>query len=579
MGLTFHSSELKDINAMNISSVIRIQNGNSVLFDQLVSTNCNVNSTLRVFCETQRGSTVTVQNSSFSSQQGAVYIASCFDASIKDSNFTGLAGPEAEPGSEDFFKYPAVDIDSSSTATVQACRFANMSGGAIIFYNSSTSTVEDCTFSNNTRSGHLGGAIYSSSQHLVVDHCNFLGNIADGGGAVYVDGGNAKINNSCFRDNAASHSEHQVGTSNGGAINYVGSALDDTSLHLHVFNTIFLNNTAHTAAGAIYSWQLPGLVYIDQCSFAQNGDHDLASDVYVFGGSQQVTKLIVLRSNFTDGRSVAGLGTVYGYFLQCFGVQSSNFSNSLKGLRATNVRGQCEDQIYGDLFNRTSISADDESAAIIHDFLPPSASSVDVVAHNITVDIRYCKFDNTSLSQALSIQGRSDSVVVVAHSSFVGGYSASALEIISSLQIVVWASTFSNNTNFYKGGAIRFGQNVGKGMLIGDCTFTNNTAGKGGAIWGDASAQFNITSRSLFVNNSASGTGGAIHCDGSQLFLWSGTTLQSNFAEDGGGLFCNECQRVQLESVFISSNRSAFLFVSLPDSSCCCLQLPLLGSA
>ena len=565
--ITIPSSELKDITALDFDSLISIQTGSSVLFDRLVSTNCPTTSTLlSVFCETQSSSTVTVQNCSFSMlQYTAIYIQSCLNASIKDSNFTGLAIPEAEPGfaaSVSFFQ--AVVIDFSSTATLEACRFANMSGGAIYIFGSITSTVEDCTFSNNTNLGWLGGAIYSSNQYLIVDHYNFLGNIATEGGAVYVDGGNANITNSCFRDNNASYSEGQEGFSNGGAINHAGSATAGASVKLTVFNSTFLHNAAAQAAGAIYSWQLPGLVYIDQCSFAHNIAHGgLAGDLYVFGARERLTTLIVLNSAFTDAQSE---GSIWANSLMCFGVQWSNFSDSLRGLHASDVGGQCEDQNYGELFNRTSISPYSESAAIIQDFLGLASSGG--VAANISVDIRDCRFDNVSSSHAVYIQGRSDSLVVVAHSFLVGGSSNSALRISSGLQAIVWASTFSNNTSYYKGGAIRFDQNAGEGMLIGNCTFTNNTAVKGGAIWGDANAQFNITSHSLFVKNSASSTGGAIHCDGSPLFLWSGTILQSNYAKDGGGLFCNECQQVQLDNVHILSNRSALLFVSPPDSSC-----------
>ena len=248
---------------------------------------------------------------------------------------------------------------------------------------------------------------------------------------MYVDGGNATINNSCFTDNLAFRREHQDGTSNGGAINYAGSAPDDASFYLHVFNSIFLRNIASSLAGAIYSWQLPGIVYIVHCSSAQNGDHDLASDVYVFGSSQRVTKLIVLRSNFTGSRTVAGFASVYGNFLQCFGCQSSNFSsnfsNSMCGaLHTFNVGGQCEGATYGDLFNRTSISENVTSDhAYIDYWLGNDANYVS------STDIRGCRFDNISQQAAVKLEGGLGSQVVVAQSTSVGITSAIALWTIS----------------------------------------------------------------------------------------------------------------------------------------------------
>ena len=560
VGLTFHLSQLKSINSTYFDSLISIQTGSSVLFDQLVSTSCNTYSNLlNVICEPQHSSVVAVHSSSFSMYQNtAIYIDSCFNVSIKGSNFTGLAIAETEP---DFTASvsQAVMIQNSSTATLEACRFADMSGGAMYVYSRNTTTVEDCLFSNNTnffRPYGSGGAIFSNSQRLLVDHCDFVGNIATGGGAIYVQRGNVTINSSFFRDNAACPG-NQAGTShggvadyaaNGGAINYYynSRAHDGRLHHLHVFNSTFLQNFAWDAAGAIYSWQLPGTVYIEQCSLARNGDHDLASDVYVFGRG---TKLIVVGSSFTNSLRSAGPASIYGNHLQCLGLYSTNFSNSVFGaLHARNVGGRCDP--IGDLFNKTRISSDATSAVVIEKFLGNDADYI------FSVDIRYCRFDNISQKSVVKIEGGLDSRIVVTQSTFVGTSSTIALWTIACSHVVVWDSVFRNNS----GGAIVSHANSGGGMLIGNCSFINNTAVNGGAVSGDTGGRFFITSNSRFIMNRASGKGGAIYSDGPQLFLENGTTLLHNHAtEGGGGIFCSKCDEYVLRKAHVESNRSAFL--------------------
>lgn len=616
--LTFRSSQFKDIDAWNLDALISIQAGNSnVVFDQLSSTSCNSSwSLLSVDPAAPSNNNVTVQNTIFNlSQQTAVFIANSSSASINsisidrsytpailtsgvgrtyisDSNFTDLAGPEEVPGSDHPLRYSGVEIVSSSgsTVTLEACRFANISGRALEL-NYGRATVENCTFSNNTggaigdfstRSTYIsnstfhnntnckvhgsigwGGAVYSNSD-LVIDTCDFLGNIAADGGAVFAEASRVTIRNSCFRDNAASPTQLQrttggppfSDTQDGGAVYILGNSSADNLQQLYVSNCTFLRNFAWGSAGAIRSWQLPGLVYINQSSFAYNQGLSLAADLYVFGSNERVTNLVVRSSSFTDSKSSTSIGATS---LRCFGIQGSNFSHSkYEGVRAQDIGGQCEDSNYRvlsvDVFDRTSIAADSEAVASIGDFIGHD------ISFSISIDIRDCKFDNLS-SQAVSIKGGLNSRVVVAQTVFVGGFSGVALQTTACSTVVVWGSRFSNNVNFGNGGAIASDLNLGGGMLIGESVFINNTAVQGGAIWGSAGAQFNITSNSRFVGNKANGTGGAIQCDGCRMALWDGASLQHNHAQQGGGgLSCSRCGQAQFDHAYITSNRLASVF-------------------
>ena len=625
--ITFYSSQLKYINAWDLESLISIQaDSSNVVFTQVSSMSCNASfSLLSVEPATQSKTNVTVQSAVFSmSQQTAIYIANSSTASINsisidrsytpailtsgvgrayitDSNFTELAGPEEVPGTGHSLRYPGVWIQSSSTArvTLEACRFANISGRALEVAYGRT-TVENCTFSNNTGSaigdistissyisnstfhnntnckvhGSIGwgGAVYSTSRYLVIDTCDFLGNIAADGGAVFATETNATVRNSCFRNNAASPTQLQrmtggppfSDTQDGGAIYILGNSSVDNLQQLYVMNSTFLQNFAWGSAGAIRSWQLPGNVYINESSFAHNQGLSLAADLYVFGSNERVTNLVVRSSTFTDSKSSASIGASS---LRCFGMQGSNFSNSkYQGVHAQDIGGQCEDSNYDvlsvDIFDRTSISANSEAIDSIGDFIGHD------VSFSISIDIRDCKFDNLS-SQAVSIEGGLNSRVVVAQTTFVGGFSGVALQTTACSNVVIWGSTFSNNINFGNGGAIVSDLNLGGGMLIGESAFINNTAIKGGAIWGSAGAQFNITSNSRFVDNRANGTGGAIQCDGCRMALWDGATLQHNHAEQGGGgLSCSECTRAQFDHAYITSNRLTSVSLSELMSSC-----------
>ena len=620
--LTFRSSQLKDINAWNLTSLISIQAGNSnVLFDQLSSTRCNTSwSLLSVQPAAPSNNNITARNTIFNkSEQTAVFIANSSSASINsisidgsytpavltsgvektsisDSNFTDLAGPE-DPDQP--LRYSGVQILSSSTATVtlEACRFANISGRALDL-NYGRATVEKCTFSNNTggaigdsatRSTYIsnstfhnntnckvqgsvgwGGAVYSTSRDLVIDTCDFLGNIAADGGAVFAEESRATIRNSSFRDNAASPTQLQrrtggppfSDTQDGGAIYILGNSSAGNLQRLYVFNCTFLRNFAWGSARAIRSWQLPGNVYINQSSFAHNQGLSLAADLYGFGSNERVTNLVVRGSNFTNSRSSTSIGA---NSLRCFGIQGSNFSNSMhQGVRADNIGGQCEESNYHvlsvDVFDRASISADSTAARGIGDFIGHD------ISFSISIDIRHCNFNNLS-SQAVSIKGGLNSRVVVAQTTFVGGSSGVALQTTACSNVVIWGSLFSNNVNFGNGGAIASDLNLGAGMLIGESVFINNTAIQGGAIWGSAGARFNITSNRRFLGNKANGTGGAIQCNGCRMALWGGTLLQQNHAQQGGGaLACSQCGRAQFDHAYIPSNRSALVLAPSPAS-------------
>ena len=486
--------------------------------------------------------------------------------------------PEAEPEAEsESPNFPALLMNSLSIQLTDR-RFANISGSAILIVNGVDTTVTNSAFVNNSggaiydeasrsttitnssfqnNSNHnsnssigWGGAIYSGSSDLNIEQSEFLGNIAADGGAVFMSGRKAHISDCVFTENGVYSSQHQEGsvapfsdTQDGGAIYFYNSGSDSqiTNKDFDVVNSTFIGNWAVGSAGAILSWQVQGLVAVNQCSFAQNKGLSLAADLYVFGDNQRLTNVTVSNSHFTESQVSASIDI---RSVRCFGMINTTFVNSTKpGLEILDVGGQCENTVSDEfdsnsvsadsaaLFDRYSISADAAAVTSIGDFIGHD------IAYSISIDIRGCRFDNIS-SRAVGIKGGLNSRIVVAQTEFVAGYSGATLDLTACENVVVWGCTFQDNINFQNGAAISSQLNLGAGMFIGNSKFRNNSALSGGAVYGSAGAQFNITGNSYFANNSANTTAGAIQCNSCGLLaLWQGTILQNNLAgQDGGGL-------------------------------------------
>lgn len=155
---------------------------------------------------------------------------------------------------------------------MENCTFSNNTGGAIGDL-STQSYICKSTFHNNSNcqvhnSLGRGGAVYTTSPHVVIDTCNFLGNAAADGGAVFALENSATVLNTCFRENAASPTllQRRTGggplfsdTQDGGALYILGDSSVDSLQQVYVINSTFLHNFAWGSAGAIRSWQLPEL--------------------------------------------------------------------------------------------------------------------------------------------------------------------------------------------------------------------------------------------------------------------------------------------------------------------------------
>ena len=135
------------------------------------------------------GSTVTLLNSTFTNNGGAVLDAYSTTITVRNCTFEGNKNRA-------IYAYAYLDHNDTACLTVENSKFINNStpstaynaaGGAIYcYYYYSPATITGCTFTGNT-SGSYGGALSLHSDEAKISNCTFTGNSAKWeGGAIYV---------------------------------------------------------------------------------------------------------------------------------------------------------------------------------------------------------------------------------------------------------------------------------------------------------------------------------------------------------------------------------------------------------
>ena len=167
-------------------------------------------------------------------------------------------------------------VNTGVSPTVINCVFENnglvegQDGGAIQNIQNANALILNTTFSNNYRS-----AIYNADSSPTIDHCTFLDNQSDTGGAIKNTGQTTQpyIGNSLFDSNTASLGGGAISNSssdpliesctfsnniageNGGAVYSSGGAAPN------IINSIFTGNAATAMGGAVYSFEsLPVII-------------------------------------------------------------------------------------------------------------------------------------------------------------------------------------------------------------------------------------------------------------------------------------------------------------------------------
>ena len=439
---------LKNIKFINANSPTG--DGGAIHFSslQVSITNCSfINNTCgdnggAIYGSSLVGSTITncyfENNTSNRSRGGggAISFYQC-DCSIIDCNFINNQA-NASGG--------AIAWSNSQNSTIINCNFTNNavndSGGAIELWQSGPNFyISNCNFINNT-ANHYAGAVYEGYRGNLTD-CNFEGNKAMNGGAVWSDSSNV-VNNCNFTNNVANEA--------GGAVNWRYGTPNIT-------DCIFDNNTA-PKGGALYLNKSSEESFISNCDFINN-TADVGGAIY----NDNSTDGIVLGCDFIENSALNGDGgAIYMYFA---GTNSSYwFYEDGAAINCAFIRNSAENgnggAIYWSLSEEGSISGCgfEENTA-------KNGGALYWEGTNCT--LADCDFNgNTASENGGAIYSSNDT----------GNFSS---------------SNFISNSANGKGGAIFNGTAV-------NCNFENNAAEEGSAIYeGTADA-------CIFNGDSPSGT-------------------------------------------------------------------------
>lgn len=218
-----------------------------------------------VFCLTMEGNKCIFENNYADDYEGAIYIKTKSESTIKNTQFTNNQAKDNNGGA----------IYSNGDLRVSNCNFtknkAKTDGGAI--YADAKVTATSSIFIINEAAGAssqcYAGAIYCTN--IDCDKCIFDNNHAyDYGGAIYINNkGKSTIKNSKFTNNKADDY-------NGGAIY--------SKKNIEVYNSLFKNNQANNSwspstsqVGAIYC----GTITCNNCTFENNKAKKYAGAIYI----------------------------------------------------------------------------------------------------------------------------------------------------------------------------------------------------------------------------------------------------------------------------------------------------------
>ena len=215
--------------------------------------------------------------------------SSLFTAFISNSNFTNCGG-------------------ISGASLINNCNFIN--AGIV----SSSQSIMYSNFTNNTH-----GAIRSMGG-TTIDHCIFIGNSNDMGGAIVNRGNDFLIKDSVFINNSATYEGGAIGFSHPGWGSYVNYG--------NIINSTFINNSANN--GGVFGLNFGtavggGRINVTDCDFINNYAE-------TSGGAINIPRIdiVVTDSNFVNNHADSSGGAIYGS-VDCFSVKFINNTAAFMG--------------------------------------------------------------------------------------------------------------------------------------------------------------------------------------------------------------------------------------------------------
>ncbi|BDA51124.1 probable metabotropic glutamate receptor-like protein P [Coccomyxa sp. Obi] len=377
-------------------------------------------------------------------------------------------------------------------------------GGAMLMTGDAGPIISYVTFNNNTAvSGQVGGgAVYITGTGVSAPSfigCTFTQNVADSGGAIFVSTEGIVVEH-CFFD---SNSAVQNGGGRGGAMMTSGG------VGLFMQNTWFQNNEASLDGGALHIEATMQLVDLTNITIINNHAKS-------FGGAvNEVSSNITFRSS-TVNNNIADLyaGGIFSFFAGCY-----IFDTEIVGNTAVYGAGGLKALQGAILMWNTNVANNSaaDGAGIQIDKSPGSGGDVPAYLQATDSIIQ----GNVATGTGGGIVAATCDQIVLTNVTFSnniatkgGGIYFAGDDVAGSNGVGIIASLFTEN-NAQSGGAVYAGP--GARGLVAYTTFDSNTAKSyGGALLADDDSQIQI-SNSAFTNNGRYScydppmTGGAIN--------------------------------------------------------------------
>ena len=375
-------------------------------------------------------------------------------------------------------------------------------GGVMYAYSCTSITMDKCSFDNN-QADDSGGVMfiwfsrsYIKINVLLKNNCTFFNNTATDGGVAYV----RKIT---FTDQGSTYCGNMA--SNGGVI-----ILNQG--HIQVTKSKFVNNTAKSMGGVLYSAPL------------HHHDHHSTPVVII-----KLENSYFIKNSALSGGAIAILSNVAVTLVGCnFTHNYATIGGAMYALTDNDLVANCS------CFFHNSAKSD---GGMIY------SEKQNRLSFN-NCELNFNRANNNGGSACLLFQSE---INISGESSFVGNQAHSGGIIHargSSVNIYSQSLLMVNNSAIDTGGAID--------MYMTNLTFFNgsmrlfqNQARRGGALYASESRIDTYNDSLLMINNTARDTGGAVCLFKVNLsFIYSNNTFVRNEAIAGGAIYLNNGQLI-----------------------------------
>ena len=384
--------------------------------------------------------------------------------------------------------------------------------GSAIYYNGASGFINDCTFTNC--SAKSGGAIYYDGLSLIVNNTHFKDNSAELGAGMYIISNSTIVMNSTFSNNRASNS--------GGSVYW-----KKTSKKINSTYQESDDDSGSSFAGGDYTIAIGTYVRVYSSHAIGYGQY-----INVSNSNNSIAIGSNLNVNNSYGATVIGQGvniddlsgsSYYNGLIVKDGhlaVVNSTFSND-----SAQSNGGAIFTSTGvlDIYNSTFTDCESKLGGAIRSF------DINVYNSNFTKNNAGYQGGVMYFDGGANIY---DSSFTKNTADFQGGalFSGKATKTVNIYNSIFDGNGLKNRAGNYYGGAIY------EADLIRSCTFINNYAWSGGAIYQwyyhNPNGRLRIEN-STFDNNNAIGTGGAVYAHYGANILYSNFT--NNIAGDVGG--------------------------------------------